>query len=363
MNQFRDQLRKRVHDLAQKAIDEGRDFTPSEKKIVDDALAALKAYDAGAAKTSDIMGQLDAMAAEAGGDCGGTGGKFLSFGKSWSAKAASGLGQKGLATGSPVFVDTELTATPIPMNRPATSLLNILPVKKHGQPAYRYLRQSVRSNAAAVVAEGAVKPTSTYTIVPIDGSLSVIAHLSEGVPRYWFVDATELKTFVEHELAYGIQTAVESKVLADINGTSGIQTQAYATSPLVTLRKSLTKLEALGFSPAGIVLHPLDWESVELQVASTNAIEHMSLPYDAASRRLFGVPVVVANVEASGTGHVLATGAVGVDTDTSGVALQWSEVSNATDFSTNTVRARCEGRFGTSVYQPLGVVKATLTSS
>lgn len=194
-------------------------------------MAALKAYDAGAAKTSDIMGQLDAMAAEAGGDCGGTGGKFLSFGKSWSAKAASGLGQKGLATGSPVFVDTELTATPIPMNRPATSLLNILPVKKHGQPAYRYLRQSVRSNAAAVVAEGAVKPTSTYTIVPIDGSLSVIAHLSEGVPRYWFVDATELKTFVEHELAYGIQTAVESKVLADINGTSGIQTQAYATSP------------------------------------------------------------------------------------------------------------------------------------
>lgn len=351
-------LREEVRSVAQKAFDENRDFTDDEKAFVEPRLREIREMQKGAETSGSILGQLDDMA----GGGGGLGGKFLSFGKSWSAKAATGLGQKALATGSPVFVDTELTVAPIPMGRPATSLLDILPVKQHGQPAYRYLRQSVRDNAAAVVAEGETKPTSTYTIVPIDGSLSVVAHLSEGVPRYWFVDAVELRKFVEQELAYGIQTAVESKVLADINGTSGIQTQAYATSPLVTLRKSLTKLEAFGFSPAGIVLHPLDWESVELQVASTNAIEHMNLPYDAASRRLFGVPVVVANVEASGTGHVLATGAVGVDTDTSGVLLQWSEVSNATDFETNTVRARCEGRFGTSVYQPMGVVKADLTA-
>jgi hypothetical protein len=44
------------------------------------------------------------------------------------------------------------------------------------------------------------------------------------------------------ELEYGLQTAVEAKVLADVNGTSGIQTQAYATSVLATLRKGITKL-------------------------------------------------------------------------------------------------------------------------
>ena len=45
-------------------------------------------------------------------------------------------------------------------------------------------------------------------------------------------------------------------------------------------------------------------------------MEHLSLPYDLASRRLFGVPVVATVLEAAGVGHVLATDAVVVDTDT-----------------------------------------------
>lgn len=59
---------------------------------------------------------------------------------------------------------------------------------------------------------------------------------------------------------------------------------------LATLRKGLTKREAAGYSPGSLVLHPTDWEDVELALASSNAIEHMSLSYDPATRRLFGVP-------------------------------------------------------------------------
>jgi hypothetical protein len=53
---------------------------------------------------------------------------------------------------------------------------------------------------------------------------------------------------------------------------------------------------------------------VELALSSTNAVEHLSLPYDLASRRLFGVPIVATVSEAAGVGHVLATDAVVVDT-------------------------------------------------
>ena len=91
------------------------------------------------------------------------------------------------------------------------------------------------------------------------------------------------------------------------------------------------------------------WEGVELALSSINAIEHLSLPYDPASRRLFGVPVVATVSEAAGVGHVLAADAVVVDTDTIGVGVQWSETSNTDDFAKNLIRARCEGRFGTSV--------------
>ena len=87
-----------------------------------------------------------------------------------------------------------------------------------------------------------------------------------------------------------------------------------------------------------------------------------SLPYDPASRRLFGVPIVATVSEAAGTSHVLAQGAVIIDTDSQGIGVQWSENSNADDFSKNLIRARCEGRFGTSVLPPLGVVVADLTA-
>ena len=99
------------------------------------------------------------------------------------------------------------------------------------------MRQTVRTNNAAVVAEGAVKPTSVYTVNKVPNSLVVVAHLSEAIPRFWLIDQVSLETFVSNELEYGLRLAVEAKVLADVNGTSGIQTQAYATSVLATLRK------------------------------------------------------------------------------------------------------------------------------
>jgi len=110
-----------------------------------------------------------------------------------------------------------------------------------------------------------------------------------------------------------------------------------------------------------MLLNPADWESVELALASTNAVEHMSLPYDSASRRLFGVPVVVSNAEAVGVSHAVGNGGVGLDTDTAGVQVAWSETSNADDWSKNMIRCRVEGRFATSVFSPAAVVKGDLT--
>ena len=170
-----------------------------------------------------------------------------------------------------------------------------------------------------------------------------------------------MERFVDNEITFGLQLAVEAKVLTDVNGTSGIQTQAYATRVLTTLRKGLTKLETAGYAAGSLVLHPLDWEGVELALASSNAIEHLSLPYDPATRRLFGVPVVATVSEAAEVGHVLATDALVVDTDTLALGVQWSENSNADDFAKNLIRPRCEGRFGTSVLSPLGDVSCDLT--
>ena len=66
--------------------------------------------------------------------------------------------------------------------------------------------------------------------------------------------------------------------------------------------------------------------------------------------------------EAPGTAHVLADQAVFLDVGNLGLQIQWSETSNATDFSQNLTGARCEVRFGTSALSPLGVVSCDLTA-
>ena len=88
----------------------------------------------------------------------------------------------------------------------------------------------------------------------------------------------------------------------------------------------------------------------------------MSLPFDAASRRLFGVPIASTVSQAAGVGHVLAADAVVVDTDSQGIGVQWSENATADSFARNLIFARCEGRFNTSVLSPLGVVSCDLTA-
>ena len=149
--------------------------------------------------------------------------------------------------------------------------------------------------------------------------------------------------------------------LGDIAATSGIQTNSYSTSTLATPRKSVTKLESNGYPPAKFVLHSGDFESIELALSTVNAVEHMSLPYDAAARRLWGVPITVTNAQTAGL-RTLASGVVGLNTDSQDVQVAWSETSNADDWSKNLIRARCEGRYATGVFQPLGVVQSDLTS-
>ena len=130
----------------------------------------------------------------------------------------------------------------------------------------------------------------------------------------------------------------------------------------MTLRKSSTKLETTGYVSGAFAVNPAAFEAVELALATPTAIEHMSLPLDAAARRMWGVPLVATNAVAAGVAYTLAQGAVGLMTDQQGVQVAWSDTSNIDDWSKNLIRARCEGRYATAVYAPLGVVSCDLTA-
>jgi Phage capsid family len=295
-------------------------------------------------------------------------GQRLAFGKAMASDAVSKImpsgsyGQKAVAPSGATVVAQGFAMDPVALGQPPTSLLSVLPVQVQTSPEFAYLRQSVRTNAAAIVSEGSVKPTSVYSVVRVEDKLDVVAHLSEAVPRLWFVDSPALQAFLSNELAFGLSLAVEAMAIADIAGASGIQSNAYSTSVLQTLLKSTTKLEANGYPPGVFVLHPNEFEAIQGALLSTAAVEYQGLPFDPVARRLWGIPITVTNTQTAGVAHTLASGAVGLNVGSEGVQIAWSENSNSDDWSRNLIRARCEGRYATSVSQPLGVVQSDLTA-
>ena len=370
----RNEVLAKAQAIVDAAKSAGRGLTDNERQEVGGHLAEAKSINAalsGDAKSRDVLAGLDGMARGAKSRSTIDDGRRLAFGAKMAAAVASGLlggpdgNSKALAPSGATVVGLDFEADPIALGRAATSLLDVLPVIEHDSPTFSYLRQqgvTGRTNNAAVVADGAVKPTSVYGVERVDSSLATIAHLSELIPRYWLLDNIALQQFLSDELQFGLALGIESKVLADVNAQSGIQTQAFSTSALVTIRKSLTKLEAAGLVAGAIVVNPTAWEGIELALASTNAVEHLSLPYVPANRRLYNVPVVVTNSEAPLVAHVLAADAVALDTDTLGVQVEYSQNSTADSFSRNQIQARCEGRFQTRIARPFGVVKAALSA-
>lgn len=361
---------ERATNIAAKAAAENRAMTRAERATYDDAVAksrpvleGLRSQRNDNAVMAYARGEFDAI----GGPLNGAKtGQRLSF-KNMSAGIGNRMmtgdfGQKALAPSGATVIAQAFTDDPVALGRAATGLLDILPVRVQATAEYAFLRQSTRTNNAAVVADLATKPTSVLGLTRVEQSLSIIAHLSEGIPRYWLVDNTALEQFVNSELEFGLLRAVESMVVAEINDTSGVQTQAYSVSIAQTLRKCLTKLENVGLTPGAILLAPSDFELIELTLSTTNAVEHIGLPYDAAQRRLFGVPIATSVSATAGVGHVLAADAVVLDTDSQGVQVQWSETSNSTDFAANLARLRVESRYGCSVLSPLGCVVADLTA-
>ena len=78
-------------------------------------------------------------------------------------------GMKALAPSGAAVVGQEMKPDPVALGQPALSLLDVIPVTAHANTEFAYMRQTVRTNNAAVVAEGAVKPTSVYTVVRLEG--------------------------------------------------------------------------------------------------------------------------------------------------------------------------------------------------
>lgn len=362
------------------ALAEKRDLTTSERAVVDAALEEVKAIDKKVEGTKRDEALFKAFNNQGPIGSSGTDGlRFLNLKMSPAAlRSALGL-EPGQRINSKALI-TGVTTLPVGTDggpivgqpRPAGSLLEVIPAEEvDSPPFYGYLAQGPRNNSAAPVAPGGTKPTTAMSLARQQGRLKVIAHLSEPVDRFMLEDFSNLAQFVQDELGMGVRDALIGQLLAG-DGTgenltglaslSGIQTQAFDTDAVTSVRAAFTSLEALGLTPSAVAMSPASWAAIETSRTTSNGfILSPDGPVDAVTRRLYGVPVVVVPQLAAGVAWVLSEGSLVIKHDRHGIRVDWGVVNDS--FAKNEVIGRAEGRFDLAALRPAGIVHVSLAAA
>lgn len=242
-----------------------------------------------------------------------------------------------------------------------------------------FYQETARTNNAAPVADLAEKPTSTFTLTPVQERCRVIAHLSEPVPVRFLQDVDQVQPFLAREMAQGCLAALEGQVVAgsgageDMTGllhVAGTTQVAFDTDPLTTIRHGITELQNLGEEPNGIALNPADAEAIDLTRwgASggllSSGFDHPNTVGYGSSSNFFGpddqVKRVISPSVPAGTA-IIADWSTLVLYVRESMSLQLNYWADSL-FSTNTFVLRCEMRTVAGFLRPQAFAIATLHS-
>jgi HK97 family phage major capsid protein len=258
-------------------------------------------------------------------------------------------------------VATPVLAEPIADPRQARFVYQLMPSSEAEGGSFGYLRQTTRTNNAAEVATGALKPVSVFTLERVNDTAKVFAHVTEPIDRYLLEDAPNLRQFLDQELRYGLGRAFDAHVITDL--TAAVALGAAGTFDLDGVRSAITELQEDDIEPDAIVMTPADWETIEDE-ASNEFASNSNQPAatDAMNRRLYGIPVMVTNSAAAGeaivgdfrgSARIFRTGSAAVTVHDS----QPRNVSGTdyADYRLNQLVFRAEMRAEVAIWRPAGV--------
>ncbi len=269
-------------------------------------------------------------------------------------------------TSGGAFVQTDYSGIYEGMGRPQLTLLDLISKRQTGSDAVEYVQQTAQVTQAAPVAEATsladgLKPEGAMAFAK---KLAPVETIAVWVPvtKRALADAKQLRGIINQELRADVMDELENQILtgngtspqfAGIAGTVGILTQAFATDIITTARKAITNLAVNGLdTPTGFVLHPQDWEAVELALFA-------AAPYLPYQKSLWRVPVVENVKIAAGTGY-LGNWNRAVLWDREQFSISMSD-SHSDFFVRNLVAVLGELRAAFGVLRPKSFVKMTLT--
>ena len=293
--------------------------------------------------------------------------KFLASGQTSSDNVTIPAFTKALVTSR--GTDTVLFGpnTIVGPGQPQMTLRGLLATAPTVNNAIEHIRETGFTNASAPAAEGTLKAESSITFESVTALVKTIAHFLP-VTRQVIADVPSMQNHIDMRLMYGLSVTEENQLLFG-DGTGEnleglmVNPDVQTYTPLAedtyidTLRKAMTLTYNSGFPPTGIVVNPLDFETMEL-LKTTDGQYLFANINTGAETRVFRVPVVqsVSMTEGDFLVGAFGIGAQLFDREEANVRI--SE-HHADFFIRNQLAVLAEERIALAIYRPEAFVKGT----
>lgn len=239
--------------------------------------------------------------------------------------------------------------------------------------------------AAAVPEREGDPPSDTFGLKPksnirFDIKTTPIRTLAHWVPasRNVLDDEPQLQGIINTRLLYGLRlTEDEELLLGDGTGshllgllrTPGIQqfpggsyTPPTNETYVDAIRRAATRVTLAQYDPTGVVVHPYDWERMELTKDTQGRYLVSGSVVVGAERRLWQMPVVATPTIPQGTALVGAFGLGAQVFDRMQSNIRTSD-QHADFFIRNAIVVLAEERIGLAVYRPASMVRVDLEAA
>lgn len=276
---------------------------------------------------------------------------------------ASWLESKALMSTSAGF-EPESTRTgqivDIPLRPPQVT--DIMPRGQTGQANVVFMRQTTRTQAAAEVAEGALKPEATFVFAEETTPVREIA-VTLPVTDVQFEDVPFIESLIETMLREDILERLDSQILVgdgiapnlegllnvtgiqDFNGGAG-------SDAFVDIQEAgnLLRTGAARATPTHVLLHPNDW--TQLSTSKTTEGEFIfGSPGDQVAPRVWGWPIVINESLTPGQGLIGGFAARNIQlVERRGVVVDRGFIGNQFAEDQQTLRAKM--RAALAVFRP-----------
>ena len=293
-----------------------------------------------------------------------------------------------LPTGTPgSFGTIQRDAIVVPPMR-TKRVRDLFPTRTTTAAVIEYFRMTGFVNNAAAVSERSgtpanftAKPQSSFTFVGEQAPVRTLAHW-EAAHRNVLADEPQLRSIIDNELMYGLRLQEDSQILngdgtgENLTGvlqTSGIQTYdwsdgAYSSvaglsdTKADAIRRAATLSFLAYYEPTGVVLHPNDWEDIELTKDGNGAYVVAVSVAMGGEQKLWRIPVVDTPAIAEGTALVGAFGTGAQLYDREQASIRISE-QHADFFVRNAIVILAEQRLALAVKRPEAFVKVSFDSA